>query len=79
MPARSFPLEPAPIRVSDEVLDDLRRRLTATDSGTMDELVRQRGRSRKRVHHGRSAHPRDDLLAGSAIDTSIRTCANNNR
>lgn len=38
MPTRSFPLEPAPIHVCDEVLDDLRRRLTATewplDTGT---------------------------------------------
>jgi microsomal epoxide hydrolase len=30
MPARSFPLDPAPVRVPEEVLDDLRRRLAAT-------------------------------------------------
>ena len=40
MPNRSFPLTPAPIRVCDEVLDDLRRRLTATkwplDAGNDD-------------------------------------------
>ena len=40
MPNRSFPLTPAPIRVRDEVLDDLRRRLTATkwplDAGNDD-------------------------------------------
>ena len=30
MPMRSFPLEPTPIHVRDEVLDDLRRRLRAT-------------------------------------------------
>ena len=40
MPRRSFPLEPTPIRVGDEVLDDLRRRLMATkwplDAGNDD-------------------------------------------
>ena len=40
MPMRSFPLEPTPIRICDEVLDDLRRRLTATkwplDAGNDD-------------------------------------------
>lgn len=40
MPARSFPLTPAPIHVADEVLDDLRRRLAATkwplDAGNDD-------------------------------------------
>jgi pimeloyl-ACP methyl ester carboxylesterase len=40
VPNRSFPLTPAPIRVCDEVLDDLRRRLTATkwplDAGNDD-------------------------------------------
>jgi microsomal epoxide hydrolase len=39
-PARSFPLDPAPIWVPGEVLDDLRRRLAATkwplDAGNDD-------------------------------------------
>ena len=40
MPTRSFPLDPTPIHVPGEVLDDLRRRLTATrwplDAGNDD-------------------------------------------
>ena len=57
----------------------LPRRHARLDAGALDELVRQRRRHRERVQQGRAAHPRDDLLGGNAIDTSIRTYANNNR
>ena len=50
MSTQSIPLEPTPVRVSDGVLDDLRRRLTATkwpldagkDDGYYEEYLEKR-------------------------------------
>jgi hypothetical protein len=82
MSTRSFPLEPTPIRVSDEVLDDLRRRLTATkwplDAAVqppVEKLVPQRpGRvtPRPRRTAGDIEHPAALGAAAPAFDQGLR-------